>query len=120
MTHLIRSWRAMTSTPSPTTTPTTVATAPAEMDHGDIFLGDEKCQVMGEWGFVILAVKGPGYGFDAGSHWLEECAGIVQVSNVNACTSPQFLRNTSPHFFCTITLKAFPHRASTAIRPVDL
>ncbi|TQE09631.1 hypothetical protein C1H46_004724 [Malus baccata] len=33
MSNLIRTRRAMTSTPSPTTTPTTVATARAEMDH---------------------------------------------------------------------------------------
>ncbi|CAN6686651.1 unnamed protein product [Malus baccata var. baccata] len=33
MSNLIRTWRAMTSTPSSTTTPTNAATAPAEMDH---------------------------------------------------------------------------------------
>ncbi|KAB2617418.1 hypothetical protein D8674_013287 [Pyrus ussuriensis x Pyrus communis] len=33
MSHLIRTQRAMTSTPSPTTTPTTAATAPTELDH---------------------------------------------------------------------------------------
>ncbi|KAB2629093.1 hypothetical protein D8674_033888 [Pyrus ussuriensis x Pyrus communis] len=38
MSHLIRTRRAMTSTPSLTTTPTTVATAPAEMDHKPVNL----------------------------------------------------------------------------------
>ncbi|TQE07272.1 hypothetical protein C1H46_007094 [Malus baccata] len=33
MSHLIRTRKAMTSTPSLTTTPTTAATAPAKMDH---------------------------------------------------------------------------------------
>ncbi|CAN6686185.1 unnamed protein product [Malus baccata var. baccata] len=33
MSHLIRTRRAMTSTPSPMTTPTTAATAPVEMDY---------------------------------------------------------------------------------------
>ncbi|RXH83392.1 hypothetical protein DVH24_005645 [Malus domestica] len=33
MSHLIKTRRAMTSSPNPTTTPTTAATAPAEMDH---------------------------------------------------------------------------------------
>ncbi|CAN6557010.1 unnamed protein product [Malus baccata var. baccata] len=33
MSHLIRTRKAMTSTPSLTTTPTTAATAPTKMDH---------------------------------------------------------------------------------------
>ncbi|RXH83321.1 hypothetical protein DVH24_005574 [Malus domestica] len=40
MSHLIRTRRLVTSTPSPTTTPTTAATAPAEMDHRPVNLVD--------------------------------------------------------------------------------
>ncbi|KAB2630965.1 hypothetical protein D8674_008484 [Pyrus ussuriensis x Pyrus communis] len=38
MSHLIRTWRPMTSTPSLTTTPTTAATTPVEMDHRPVNL----------------------------------------------------------------------------------
>ncbi|TQE13176.1 hypothetical protein C1H46_001260 [Malus baccata] len=40
MSQLIKTRRAMTSTPSPTTTPTTAATALAEMDHRPVNLVD--------------------------------------------------------------------------------